>query len=934
MKKLFIQLFLCGTVVHLATEAGAQYTRVPPEEITASAQNAFSGRPAQNAVGTLGLNLATDEHGVDQNTMWMGLNPGTDYARWFRADLGSTQNLARIKIWNFNMNNGTSFSYRGVKDIEIFSATDPAAGVGTPDFANTTIWSPITATTVANAGGVNLYKGEAPIDFMPREARWVGIRIINIHQTADQGGYGGLSKVQFFSFDNTGGVLVNSQVAADVGSTFATLPADVMQISGSGALSVWYGEDEHDDSGWSSAQYPSAVSVPGVYGITVSGLKCGVPLFFRHVVELGGGEAFTSGVTRAFTPYINVASSAATIVGLASAHLPGAVTLVAGDSGKLRVYYDTVNHGATTNFWAFHADSGPVAASDALSIPVSGLTTGQEYWYRHAFVTAAGDVCLAPASFSFTPEIVPASLAATGLGATSAVLPANLPFNPDDPGTLRVYYGAADGGGTTNGWTHHEDFAGTVAAGVNGIAVGGLTLGQTYWFRHAYVVSGAGAGGDDLFAFAPASLSFTTVDDSEPTMLRPDNASWPALWSASQWINMENRTRVTPGVAGDTLNIRASPRVHNAFQLDEDTKAGHIIIGWSDNNDGGWYGLHPAPGAVERKTITFDSGVAGTPATVTHYWLGNFEIGQFNGVTHDLLGIHLASPLVYTKDRDGNGRLSLHAPITGGEEPAEPVSLTFNVISTDWNWFRVFMCNTNSTFRGDIVAGLPGGRAFRLQVGAREDGRPVAFVADDRMLGDPSNRVILRHGVYFIAHNPAGSFTFRREFIGTGMMRSVNLNQWYVENDDGPTTMNFTDSAVLSPGEPASFGRLDLWGGNMNFSTGATVRVKLAPPEQGGTVNDFLGIYSRLNNVSNSNSTGVVTPGVVTLDGKLEITETARIREGSRWTIARTAYPGIALNGKFREVTRPFKVTHELDGAGIWHINVEKLPSSTMVIVR
>ena len=393
---------LCGTVLFLATSAFAQYTLIPPGNVSAKAENNYGGRPASNAVGTLGLDPVTGEHNVDQNNMWMGAND-FNFAKWFCADLGSTQYLARIKFWNFNMNSGgTDYSARGVKDIEIYITTDPVAGAASPPVFTDPAWRFVTAYTVPRAPGSPTYTGETPLDFPPVPARWVGFKILSVQSAQSPlGYYSGLSKVRFSSYEgNPGEVFLNSLNATDVGSTFATLPVEISKIDNGGVISVYYGTDENAPETWTAAAYPGgAVSVPDVYGITVTGLACDETVYYHHVVE-SGGQAFTSGVVRAVTPGIKVLSSYLTTVGANSAQLPGSVTLVPGDSGVLRAYYGTSDEGATTN-WTYYADSAPISASASLDITATGLVTGQTYWYRHAFVTLAGDICFAPQSLTF-----------------------------------------------------------------------------------------------------------------------------------------------------------------------------------------------------------------------------------------------------------------------------------------------------------------------------------------------------------------------------------------------------------------------------------------------------------------------------------------------------------------------------------------------------
>ncbi len=924
--RLKFALIFCSAAVTCAT---AQYTQIPPSSLTATAENYYDGRPPINAVNGLGLD-ANGKHSVDQNQMWMGLTP-SPYARWFRVDLGAVTNLGAIKIWNFNMNNGASFANRGVKVINIHVATAGGAGVstGAPVFTNPA-WTRIASNhAVGKAPGNASYTGDPLFTFTVVPARWVAFEILSLHDEAGNqyNGYAGLSEVQFFTATvEEGSALLASNDATDIGSTFATLPVEISAISGSGTLRVYYGPENVGAQNWPNfVEYPADVSTAGTYAIHVSGLTCGETVYYCHGIEINGTVTF-SGTVRSFTPYINVTSREDQLAASATtAQLPADVTLTPGDSGVLRVYYGPSDGGTVPDNWLAHADSPSVSQSGTYAVSVAGLAHGQTYRYRHAFVTAANDICFATASHSFVADVKLESRAAVSIGSTFASLPAYFPVIPDAVGTLRVYCGTTDGGNTENWSSGYMDYVGMVdAPGVYSVPVSGLTLGVEYFFRHAFVAT-------DGISYAPSSLSFTTADENQPATFAWQNATFPVVWSDAQWRNMSGLARNTPGVAGDTLDCQVTPRRSGVYYMTNDVTIGHIRAGFSDNSESGSLSFYPPSTPPQRATVTLDPGNTATTVNVAMNWLGAFELGTYIAATRNALVFDLKAPLNFTKTNAGRSRFYIHSPVTGGTEAA-PVPLTFDCPNGDYSALNAYLTNTNNTFRGDIFIGTPNKKMIRFYVGFYEEGRPTAYVADNRMLGDAKNRIFLRNGSWFITHNPSSTFHCSRAILGTGTIRSADVNRWYVEEDDAPRQIILTETAALLPGEGTAFGTLTFWGSSITLHPEAPIQIKLS-----ATKSDALSFIARANSVKQGNTSGVL-PGTINLnDAPVEFVQAdpaEHIPSGTTWTFATVTYPGSTITGMFKSKTSHYKIEAHEDTSGHAFFTVTKLNSATLLIVR
>jgi Calx-beta domain./F5/8 type C domain. len=214
-----LRTFIAATAAVFALScagAFAQYAQIPySTSMVASAANSFdANRVPLKTLNGAGLD-SKNCHSTNAVDMWMG--PQTPAQRWFRVDLGAEYPLAAIKIWNFNMNNGSSFASRGPNSIDIFVSTDAASPtVGGTDY-NAYInwgWTPLFRNrTLGMATGNATYAGEPLIEFAPVQARWVVFKINSLH--SGNMDYAGLSEVQFF----VGGKPIVTLDSIDITST-------------------------------------------------------------------------------------------------------------------------------------------------------------------------------------------------------------------------------------------------------------------------------------------------------------------------------------------------------------------------------------------------------------------------------------------------------------------------------------------------------------------------------------------------------------------------------------------------------------------------------------------------------------------------------------------------------------------------------------------
>ena len=655
---------------------------------------------------------------------------------------------------------------------------------------------------------------------------------------------------------------------------------------------------------------------------------------------IGGTGAVNTAVTFANGASIALAGNG---FGALALNSPSGVSL---NNAKLSFDLRSPTDGASDSLEIAGALTLSGSSTIAFAMPPDGLASGDYELVTFASKAGAGSIAL-NMNYPNTQLLVTSSnivfkvnsglynvalesLPAEKPGATSIVLPAAVTEVPSIGGALRVYYGETDGVETPSAWTGgYVDYGAANEAGTYKIYVDGFELGKTYHYRHAYVVNGT-----DIF-FAPASLSFQPIDDDVPTEFAWLDSVFPVIWSDSKWLNMSGYAREMPGFPGDTLNTQTLPRYNNAiYTLTNDLTVGHIRAGFNTNDDEGYLRFYSAA-EDGPATLTLDPGATSPTSDVLMQRLRRIDFGEANAARHDNLRLHLAAPFNFRKYNTGSSTLFFHAPISGGDA-ASPTHLYLNLDGNEWVGLRVLFSNTNS-FVGDIYAGTKNNKSITINLGFTEEGVAFNCTADDRMLGDPQNRVILRNNSRMIFHNTAG-FAFTRHLLGTGNLRCCNFNRWYVGGDDWPTALTFTDTTLLSPGEDDAFGSLSFWASAVNFSPDTAIKIKVSPAGSDKLVFEARG-NSTNNGSANNNAIGV-TPGTVNLNNaRVELipvlAPNERLNFGDRWEIASCANTNTIVNGALTSGTQYFRLSAEPATATTgYKIFATYLYSGTMLIVR
>lgn len=295
-------------------------------------------------------------------------------------------------------------------------------------------------------------------------------------------------------------------------------------------------------------------------------------------------------------------------------------------------------------------------------------------------------------------------------------------------------------------------------------------------------------------------------------------------WDASSaWSVSANADHTIPGVAGDKTYFGPNATV----TLTQDVTVGTL----STTNQTSLL----SDGTV--RTLTLDSGVEGTPATVTFWvWAWNQPNDSYfgSGFTDNNLVLSLASPLNLNGYGNGSGssRLRIASKLSGGSAAA-PCDITYKWIGS-WGSGSVFLCNPANDFRGDI----------HIQGTSTRDGDLVTIFAglesvifDDGLLGDPANEIYLEAKSEALAGNivldlsrASSSTPLNRIVHGTGTVKG--LNQYVTWNQEGSVYLG--PSCVIDPGLSTSeVGFIDLVGAYVRMQEGTTFRMTL-----GDGVND------------------------------------------------------------------------------------------------
>lgn len=186
------------------------------------------------------------------------------------------------------------------------------------------------------------------------------------------------------------------------------------------------------------------------------------------------------------------------------------VTSYTGNPPVITLYYGKADGGTFDTSWESSVMLGAVPFSATAQL--AGLTPGTPYFYR-VYATHSSGSIWAPDSSRFTTLTVSAPVLvmdpAPAVSLSGAKLNFNVTSTGNEPPSVTVYYGTADGGILPASWTSSVA-AGTIA-GPGTTAVTGLSANTAYFYRAA-AVNSAGT------SWAPASGSFTTAAVTLPSV--------------------------------------------------------------------------------------------------------------------------------------------------------------------------------------------------------------------------------------------------------------------------------------------------------------------------------------------------------------------------------------------------------------------------------
>jgi len=394
------------------------------------------------------------------------------------------------------------------------------------------------------------------------------------------------------------------------------------------------------------------------------------------------------------------------------------------------------------------------------------------------------------------------------------------------------------------------------------------------------------------------------------------------------WTNFTDNVREIPGyVAGDTLSTAEMPAGSRTFLLTNNVTLAAMTVG---PNAGG-YAPGPvitfAPGDSAMPVVVNLQTTDGSPAAINIQNLPTLQFGRWADAGNISFNLHQSLNVVKTYGQESS--LVLNAPVTGGS-PGDTILLDVR----DSNGFSVYFRNTVNTFRADIViAGNANNRSFKLVCGNNSSW--LGFLGDDRMFGDPANRIIGRTANYVILFfAPAPGFTLNRTFAGLGEFRSLYFHEYNLERDT-PRPLILGPDARIEPGVDDNLGELTLTASTIDFNPGATIRVKVRPGGASDKVNFRLRSNAFHGAYTNTWPPLDPEPGTLNLGGKVEFIEQGgHIPSGTSWVIGQTSYTNTILTGKIKSATPGFIIHAEQEPGGIWNIIATKNNSATRFLLK
>jgi Lamin Tail Domain/CotH kinase protein len=193
---------------------------------------------------------------------------------------------------------------------------------------------------------------------------------------------------------------------------------------------------------------------------------------------------------------------AATAVTATTATLRGAITASGTSAPSVTFFWGTTQGGTVAANWQ-NSITLPGTQSGNFSSAISGLTPARAYYFAARASNSSGISWSVQGAFESLPlPATVSTVAATAILGTSATLGANVSATGGAIPAVTLYYGTTDGGTTATNWASTATLGSL--NGASSIAVSGLQVSTTYYFRAFAQNSGGGS-------WAPASSSFTTL---------------------------------------------------------------------------------------------------------------------------------------------------------------------------------------------------------------------------------------------------------------------------------------------------------------------------------------------------------------------------------------------------------------------------------------
>ncbi|MCP4707547.1 MAG: hypothetical protein GY869_02890 [Planctomycetes bacterium] len=168
---------------------------LPPSGLTATASsthNYYGGGVDSPQLAVNGSGMISAEGHAYSYGSWISATPD-DVNGWFVVDLGVTERMHSMKIWN--LNEGWSWNVYGFKQTQVYVST--AATPGNP-VNNPLSWQLVSSPILTKGPGVSGYATPDIIDMAAHPARHVGLVVQSTHRASWAAHHAGLSEVQFF----------------------------------------------------------------------------------------------------------------------------------------------------------------------------------------------------------------------------------------------------------------------------------------------------------------------------------------------------------------------------------------------------------------------------------------------------------------------------------------------------------------------------------------------------------------------------------------------------------------------------------------------------------------------------------------------------------------------------------------------------------------